>query len=115
MNMGLDAVVYRNKRIFTLEAEFAAARVDETTGEVYFEDSSQQGGYPTDTFIAAKKRLGNVTTIDHLRDGIRQAVGDRGAPTIQCKVLYSGTHGGDVIPVSDLEGLQQDVALIKDR
>jgi hypothetical protein len=58
--------------------------------------------YPLDFFEANSKRLGNVSNISALREELEIAAG--AIPSfLRSRVLYSATHSGDVIAVSELD------------
>ena len=99
--MGLDAVVYRNKANLPFDADAVGAVVDESTGEYYvpnldLEPEFEQR-FPWDTRVAVHKRIGNIVLVGTLREQTSQVLEERSI--ILSKVLYSGTHCGDSIPV----------------
>ena len=100
--MGLDAVVYRNRKHLKLESDDGAARLVSETGEVYFEDDELSRKYRLQ-FRTAEHRLGNMAEISALRDEVTRLIGPDSV--ILRKVLYSGTHSGDIIPVESVSTL----------
>ncbi|PTY02716.1 hypothetical protein DB347_23700 [Opitutaceae bacterium EW11] len=61
----------------------------------------------TNEDLLATERLGNSASIAYLRDFVMAHTPD--AEIILEKVLHSGTHTGDEIPVSSLERLRGEV------
>jgi hypothetical protein len=108
--MGLDAVVYRNKKHLNLGPDEETARVIPDTGEVYFEKAELSKKYLT-RHHAADHRLGNVSEIAELRDEVTRLAAPE-SPLIK-KVLYSGTHSGDVIALGGLHELSAELDLIR--
>lgn len=53
-------------------------------------------------------RLGNISLIDLLREELGHEA--QRFPLILQKVIYSGTHCGDFIPVADLPALSEEVS-----
>jgi hypothetical protein len=107
--MGLDAVVYRSKANLPFDADVVGAVVDETTGEYCFPDQNLESAlereFPWETRIAVRKRIGNIALVAAVRENAGEILG--GDSIILSKVLYSGTHSGDSIPldlISALEG-----------
>jgi hypothetical protein len=107
--MGLDAIVYRSKANLPFDADVVGAVVDETTGEYYFPDQNLESAlereFPWETRIAVRKRIGNIALVAAVRENAGEILG--GDSIILSKVLYSGTHSGDSIPldlISALEG-----------
>jgi hypothetical protein len=107
--MGLDAIVYRSKANLPFDADVVGAVVDETTGEYCFPDQNLESAlereFPWETRIAVRKRIGNIALVAAVRENAGEILG--GDSIILSKVLYSGTHSGDSIPldlISALEG-----------
>lgn len=68
--------------------------------------------YPPDFFKATSKRLGNIAGICDLREEIERFAGT--IPNfLRSRVLYSATHCGDVIEVSELDQLETEIQLIR--
>jgi hypothetical protein len=109
--MGLDAVVYKNKAHLPPAPEIQDVQTDPATGELFCSDDVVKK-YPQDFFEANSKRLGNVTNIAALRDEIELVAGT--IPSLlRSRVLYSATHSGDVIAVSDLDQLESELRMIR--
>ena len=114
--MGLTAVVYKRPDAmhFPPGTDLDRMRVDDLTGEVYF-DSYPENLPPHET-IEAKKRFGNISMIAYLREQLANTVGDATHTLLLIKkVLYNGTHGGDVIPLSERGLLKEEVSLVRNR
>jgi hypothetical protein len=108
--VGLDAVVYRNRQHLQLGHDAREAKTMQETGEVYFEDDEITRRY-REQLKANKMRLGNVTEIAELRDEIsRLAVPAR---ILRDKILYSGSHSGDSIPVGKLAAVIDEIRSIR--
>ena len=109
--MGLEAVVYvhRDKLPPTVMDELPC--IDEQTGEVYFEDPEIAKKHPKNTFTAIRKSLGNVAMIGALRGEISRAADNNSI--LLSKVLYSGSHSGDIIGVSDLDKLESEIKNVR--
>jgi hypothetical protein len=89
-------------------------RVEELTGEVYL-DYDTPGLTPKDV-RAIHKRLGNMASMAALRDQVGDILGISARQSLLLnKVLYSGTHGGDVIPVEDRDRLKDEILLIREK
>jgi hypothetical protein len=108
--MGLDATVYKNKASLNLGNDIGKANIDPETGQVYFDDPVIERSYPNDYFEAATFRLGNVAAIDALREEVASLVNDG---FIGEKILYSGTHAGDFIPLDELPLLEREIKLLR--
>jgi hypothetical protein len=107
--MGLDAVVYRNRQHLQLELDETAGQLIPETGEVYFESDEISRKYLHKRH-AVKHRLGNLAEIAALRSEVTQF----GAPKdiLLEKVLYSGSHSGDFIPLELLPLLSAEIKSI---
>jgi hypothetical protein len=108
--VGLDAVVYRNRKQLQLGPDEKFAQVVPETGETYFENDEISRRH-RDRLQAAHYRLGNITEISYLRDEVLRL----GAPTWQLcsKVLYSGSHSVDFIAVNELPSLLQEIVSLQ--
>ena len=109
--MGLDATVYKNKTHLPSDPEIQGVQRDADTGELYYSDETERK-YPQDFFKATSKRLGNTAEISALREEIELLLG--AIPhTLRSRVLYSATHAGDAIALSDLNQLEAEIHLIR--
>jgi hypothetical protein len=108
--MGLDAVVYRNREHLELGRDEEHAKVIPQSGEVYFEDDklARKRDHRRE---AVAHRLGNISAIAELRDEVARVIGPQ-SMTIQ-KILYSGTHSGDAIPLRELPELSAELQAIR--
>ena len=112
--MGLDAAVYRRlgEMPFTKE-DLRFIAVDQRTGQVDFEDAVLFRTW-SDKVKAAEKRLGNMARVDLLRSELEGLLGHSSSQTLLIsKVLYSGTHSGDIISKEDLVPLRNEIALVR--
>ena len=110
-HMGLDATVYKNKTHLPSDPEIQDVQRDADTGELRYSDETERK-YPQDFFKATSKRLGNIAEISALREEIELLSG--AIPHIlRSRVLYSATHAGDAIDVSDLDQLEAEIQLIR--
>jgi hypothetical protein len=107
--MGLDAVVYRNRAHIDLGRDAGHAKLDPQTGEVYFEDDklARKHDYKRQ---AVSHRLGNIAAIAELDAEVTRLIGSDSM--ISQKILYSGSHSGDKIPLKDLPKLSVELAAI---
>jgi hypothetical protein len=112
--MGLNAVVYKSiqklRPLRTTDAK--AMRVDESTGEVFFED----GGAPVlrrEDVVAAQKRLGNISLIASLRAEVQLRLASNYTSSLLSNVLRDGTHSGDVIGRGHLDLLNEELSLLE--
>jgi len=104
--VGLNAVVYRNKKHLKLGSDENAGRLIPATGEVYFEKNEVSRKYRTRIY-AAEYRIGNVAEISALREEVLRLVGPES--NILKKILSSGTHSGDVIPADFMPTLSAEI------
>jgi hypothetical protein len=79
------------------------------TGEVYFENSELSRKYRNKCH-AGEHRLGNLTEIAELREEITRLIGHESL--VVQKILCSGTHSGDTIPIESLSSLSSEMTLI---
>jgi hypothetical protein len=71
------------------------------------------GGCPHKRGYLVFKHLGNVGSIAHVRAYIMPLVQTH-FPLLMEKVVYSGTHGGDWIPATEVPLLLKEVQFLKD-
>jgi hypothetical protein len=109
--MGLDAVVYRNRVNLPFDPDAVGAVLDKSTGEYYFSDLHLEPAFerkfPRETRIATDKRIGNIDLVSWLRERASQILEDRSI--VLTKVLYSGSHSGDSIPVEEACALRDEL------
>lgn len=110
--MGLAAVVYLDKENIKIDFDKDALRFDDRTGEVYVDDIIASQSYPEDMFIAIYKNLGNIMAIAEIRKEIIDMSHEESSVLLE-KVLYSGSHSGDIIEVKDLTALEFEINMIK--
>jgi hypothetical protein len=109
--MGLDAVVYKSKAHLPSDPEIQDVQADPDTGQLYCSDEVERR-YPRGIFKANGKRLGNSANISALRKEIELSTG--AIPKILAsRILYSATHSGDVIDVSDLDQLETEIQMVR--
>ena len=109
--MGLSAVVYRNRARLQLRRDEERAKMIPETGEVYFDDDKLARKYD-DQLKAAAHRLGNIALISSLRSEASQLIGPESF--LERKVLYSGVHSGDAIPLRELDELSAELNRISE-
>ena len=112
--MGLDAAVYKRleEMPFTKE-DLQFITVDAETGQVDFEDAALFRAW-SDKVKAVEKRIGNIALVDLLRTELKGVLGRSGSQSLlTAKVLYSGTHSGDIISKEDLTSLKNEIALVR--
>jgi len=76
------------------------------TGEVYFENGELSRKH-RHQLQAVEHRLGDITEISALREEATRLIGPESV--VLQKVLYSGTHSGDTIPVESLASLSAEL------
>src|ERR1700722_13378666 len=108
--MGLDAVVYRNRKHLKLGPDENAAQLVSETGEVYFENDEISRKYRGERH-AVERRLGNIAEIAKLREQISRLRGSESV--VLQKVLHLGTHSGDSIPLDAIPALSAELNLIR--
>lgn len=108
--MGLDVVIYRNRRRFEDGIRDGVLAVDADTGEVYpIEPSSDR--VDSSAFIAFEARLGNAAEVQYLRSQIVPIL--TGESAICSAILQSGTHSGDILGPDLFGELLHEVDLIR--
>jgi hypothetical protein len=107
VGMGLDAVVYRNKKNLELGPDAELAKLDPQTGEVYFEDNERSRKHRGETKAIAH-RIGNIAAVGALREETSMLIGPESF--IITKILYNGVHCGDVISLRDVPTLSAEVS-----
>jgi hypothetical protein len=108
--MGLDAVVYRNRAHIELGSDASCAKIDQQTGEVYFEDDRLARKFDHKR-EAASFRLGNIAAIAEIDVEAGRLLG--ADSTICQKITYSGTHCGDRISPQDFAKLFDELGTIR--
>ena len=109
--MGLNAVVYKNRSHLAFDPDSVGAKVDPRTGEFYLKDNGVHE-FGQDAAVALGKRLGNMDAIALLSDAIGQALGTPES-LLQKKILFSGTHSGDVIDLAEFDRLRGEIARVR--
>ena len=109
--MGLNAVVYRKREHLQLGPDEEHATLIPETGEVYFEDPKLDKKY-LHKREAMAHRLGNATAVSILSDELSKLIGPESF--LERKVLYSGTHSGDFIPIRELDELSAELNHIRE-
>jgi hypothetical protein len=81
------------------------------TGEYYVPDPNLEPAFerefPRETRIAVRKRIGNIALVGALREDAKRVLEDHSI--ILSKVLYSGTHCGDSIPLDLISALETEL------
>jgi hypothetical protein len=112
--MGLDAAVYRRFEDlpFTKE-DLRFVAVDPRTGQVDFEDADLFRAWG-DKIKVVEKRIGNIALVNLLKTELEKILGESSSGTLLIsRVLYSGTHSGDIISKEDLGSLKHEMALVR--
>lgn len=99
--MGLDAAVYRNLRNLVPNVS-TSIEIDERTGEPLVASDSGVN------VIAAQVRLGNIAEIGRIRESIERMIGLKKSFILD-RVVYSGSHTGDVIRFDELDLLSREL------
>jgi hypothetical protein len=112
--VGLHAVVYRNRKHIEMGPDNARANVFHKTGELYFEDDKDDKLLRKyqHKIQAVAHRLGNIALISTLSDEVSQLIGPESL--LERKILYSGTHYGDAIPLQELDELSAELNRISE-
>ena len=108
--MGLDACVYKNKANLPFDVEALGASFDPATGEYFFEDVELDRKYPHEMFKAASKRLGNIASIASIREVLATVLENNSV--VMSKIVYSGTHAGDFLPLDLIAKLESEFIVI---
>jgi len=103
--MGLEARVYTSSERLPPGVDLRITAIDPHTGEVTI-DSDQQ-------FIAADKLLGNAAMIAWLLEQMAGLVRGIPKPLLVTKILYNGTHSGDMIHGSDFSQLKKEIQVVR--
>ncbi len=123
--MGLDAVVYcdclergdlKKKpdpewEVYIDEDGARCSRVEAL--EVLLEFDQWSDGYEACTHeggVLVHHRIGNMSTVAYLRQILSPYKNK--LPILMQKVIYSGTHAGDYVPVNELESLKDEIDII---
>jgi hypothetical protein len=113
--MGLDAVVYKSKQHLPFDVDAVGASREPTTGEYYCADLAAEQSfdrkYPSETRESISKRLGNISLIAFLREEAKLLLDNDSV--VLSKVLYSGTHAGDVIGSESLSQLETELRQVQ--
>src|SRR5947209_8174942 len=107
--MGLNATVYKRRDEVPIPAsDMRFVRIDERTGQW---DFSNRDAYERwhDQVMAVSKRLGHIALIDLLREETARILAESPEPVLIRKVLYDGTHVGDVVTGSDLTTIKEEI------
>lgn len=112
--MGLDAAVYRRlEELPFAKEDLPFVAVDPRTGQVDFEDAALFKAW-SDRVKAVEKRIGNIALVNVLKSELEGILGQSSSETLLItKVLYSGTHSGDIIAKEDLGSLKHEIALVR--
>lgn len=107
--MGLSAVVFKSAARLKQEYSREFEITDEETGQataVGDEDflSLKQSS-------AAHARIGNLSDVAYIMDIVESALGEKSF--IGARVLYSGSHSGDCIPLNQLQPLRDELNRLK--
>jgi hypothetical protein len=102
--------VYRSTEHLPFDSTRPGITIDPVTGVVDFDDPELHRLH-SDQVVAWHHRLGNTTTITELRKEVAAITGSH-VPFVNAKILYSETHSGDYIEVSQLDTLARELAVL---
>ncbi len=108
--MGLDAIVFR--QLSSLRAQYGTdlSLVDAETGEVDLVPLRLRD--PQAAALAVHYRFGNIAAIAHLREIVADILMDPDSE-LQTRVLYSGSHSGDVIEASAFGQIRKELEVLR--
>jgi hypothetical protein len=104
--MSLVAVVFKNRHQIEPELLARITGVDSQTGQVLFDLAGPH--VPLDHTLAIRRDLGNVAQIGAWHGEVRAVLG-QGNSVVLDRVLYSGSHCGDVIALADMTTLGREI------
>jgi hypothetical protein len=102
--------VYRSTEHLPFDSTRPGITIDPVPGVVDFDDPELHRLH-SDQVVAWHHRLGNTTTITELRKEVAAITGSP-VPFVNAKILYSETHSGDYIEVSQLDTLAREWAVL---
>ena len=105
--MGLDATVYRNRKNLPAHLQERVTS-DPESGEIYFRDAADIRLFDSSQINAWHEHIGNIAFIAHIRKEIAKAFGHQ-ENLLSRKVVYSGSHAGDCIPLSEIDELSREI------
>ena len=108
--MGLDAGVFRNVTTMQKMLPGCEFNVDSHTGQAVAMRNDLELPLSLDDYLAADFRIGNISHVGYLRELFSSML----APDsfIQKRVIYSGSHCGDIIELQELDELRKDIEAI---
>lgn len=112
--MGLNAAVYRKitELPFT-ERDLSFVTVDPMTGQVDLDDAAVYQAW-SDKVKVVEKRIGNAALVNELRTEVEHLLGRSSSTSLLIRrVLYNGTHSGDIIANSDLGLLKREIGIVR--
>ena len=109
--MSLEAVVYKNLKHMRAEFGDGPFDVDPDTGQVEPGPGSTVE-LPDDADCATERWIGNVSGIGDLRGVVGPIFGDRPS-IVMDKIVYSGSHFGDQVDVSDMPQLRAELDILR--
>jgi len=107
--MGLSAVVFKSAARLKKEYSREFVISDEETG--------QATAVGDEDFLslressAARTRVGNLSDVAYIFDAVEAVLGEKSF--IGERVLYSGSHAGDCIPLNQLQPLRDELNRLK--
>jgi hypothetical protein len=110
--MSLTAVVYKNEINFSEHPLRRFFSVDPKTGQMYSIDGSVND-YAMGDIQAVSKYLGNISTVIHLEKVVGEVLDP--SSIIRSKILYSGSHAGDILPKEDSPQLLEELNVLMSR
>ena len=108
--MGLDAKVYRSRRNLPFDPDALGAKLDPQTGEYFFENPDFDRKFSNEC-IAVHRRIGNMNHVTELREEASAVLEPNSI--ILSRVIHSGTHSSDSIPLTFIEQLQDELRCLE--
>jgi len=105
--MGLDASVYRNRKNLPAYLRERVA-CDPESGEIHFRDAADDRLFDSSRLKAWHEYIGNTALVAFIRKEIANAFGHQES-LLSKKVVYSGSHAGDHIPLFEIDQLSSEI------
>lgn len=109
--MGLDAVVYKGRSRLPSGVDRNMIHIDDITGEMTYKDGSSIFSHGSSEVVS--KPFGNLAQIGYLRRTLLENFPQLSSSIIVTKILYSGSHSGDVIPHTELALLKKEIEFVR--
>ena len=85
--------------------------IDDLSSQMIFEEWAHSEPCPHGNFVVVRQRIGNIAMVGFLWERLvdLEETSQKTFPVLREKVLYSGTHCGDMLTVADVELLRAEV------